>query len=390
MKKTLAVLLAALVCLGACAAESENYTRATADYFNTVSALRISGVSEKKFSEIWEKTNEILDGIEKSASLSKPDSDISRFNRLKFGEETAVSCTTAEMLSAAFYAYKKTDGLYNPCVYPLVDLWGFSYRFTSSSYKKQTPYDRDYVLGSLPPPDEKYIKAFLKLMDFSKIELNKKDGAYYLKKNIPPVTVDGVTYDAKLDLGGIAKGYACDKVMETLKQEGCVFGLFICGQSSIGFLKNTEKQSEYLLEIKKPFGADGGSPHYANAKIKDAMLSSSVPYSKGYKTRNASYYHIIDPNTGWPLSDDYKTHGKTALCSTAIGSNAALCDAFTTGICLMDKEKYSQFLKNNPSIKAIAVFENDENKTDKTRYEALTNIESINMLDNEYILECMY
>ena len=80
-----------------------------------------------------------------------PSSDISRFNQLSFGEEIAVSNYTADMLSAAFYAYEKTGGLYNPCVYPLVDLWGFSYRFNASSYKRNA-LRQGLCFGLLPPP----------------------------------------------------------------------------------------------------------------------------------------------------------------------------------------------------------------------------------------------
>ncbi|MGI6215597.1 MAG: FAD:protein FMN transferase [Christensenellales bacterium] len=388
MKKALVVLLAALLCFNIgpfnfAVSEGEFFTKTTADYFSTVSVLKLSGLSRERFSELWENTKKILEDIEKSASLSMPGSDISRFNQLSSGEEIAVSSYTADMLSAAFYAYEKTGGLYNPCVYPLVDLWGFSYRFNASSYKKEMPYDRDYVSGSLPPPKEKYINAFLDLLDFSKIELTKKDGVYYLKKNMPCVFVDGVKYNAMLDLGGIAKGYACDKVIEMLKEASCSYGLFICGQSSLGFLKNTSQDNNYLLELKKPFGIENSKAYYANTYIKDAMLSSSVPYSKGYSAEGVSYYHIINPNTGFPLSDSKNN----ALCSTAIASNAALCDALTTGICLMDRESFISFLQSNPNIKALAVYESPANKN----YEVISNLDEslINMLSDEYVLKIL-
>lgn len=79
--------------------------------------------------------------------------------------------------------YEKTNGLYDPSVYPLIDLWGFSPRFNSSSYTPVMPYDRLFVAGKLPLPDQEMIEALLPLVGLDGIELLRIGENWFLKKN---------------------------------------------------------------------------------------------------------------------------------------------------------------------------------------------------------------
>ena len=120
----------------------------------------------------------------------------------------------------------KKDGAFNPAVYRLVDLWGFSSRIYSNG-DFGLPYDRpvtaqQFAENGYPLPEQKYVTAFSQKdfvsFDEQAVELTQQDGKYYVTKNVSPVTVDGVEYQQWLDLGGIAKGYVVDGIKQLLQQ----------------------------------------------------------------------------------------------------------------------------------------------------------------------------
>ena len=82
-----------------------------------------------------------------------------------------MSSLTAQLFQIARAAYEDTDGAYDPTVYPLVDLWGFSPRFNRNTYQPTQPYDRAYVDGKLPLPDPAYIEALTRLVGMETIVL---------------------------------------------------------------------------------------------------------------------------------------------------------------------------------------------------------------------------
>ena len=71
----------------------------------------------------------------------------------------------------------KNCGLYDPTVASLVDLFGFTPRFSLRNYRPQTGYDREKVGGVLPLPRESDVQALRSLTDFSYVMIGYRDGA---------------------------------------------------------------------------------------------------------------------------------------------------------------------------------------------------------------------
>lgn len=365
--KILSFLIAVLFILSACVNEktiTAKYSRNTA-IFNTMSTFYVyddftTQKSLDKYETVWQKAQNLLLEIENTMSSLIESSDISKFNELSFGESVKISNMTAEVIKIAKTAYELTDGYFDPTVYPLVDLWGFTPRFSESVFEVTEKYDRERNFdGSYDLPDEKYISAFTKLIGFDKVELsgNESDG-YFLTKNIPSVVVDGITYNAKIDLGGIAKGYACDIVSRLMTSNDYYYGYFSCGTSSIALLKSGSKNAtdEYFqLGIKKPRSTNIEGDTYLSVLSKDISVSSSGDYEKYYKIDGKIYCHIISPKTGYPLNvkENYEENISTV---TLLSDNAALLDALSTAVTLMPIEKAKTFLAEKlPSYKAFIV-----------------------------------
>ncbi|MGI6687656.1 MAG: FAD:protein FMN transferase [Christensenellales bacterium] len=359
----------------------------TMDYFSTVSALFLYCEPEQneQFGNVWSHIKRLLADIDEAVSLSHPDSDISHFNNLGYGEKTAIRPLTAQMLSIAFDVYAQTDGLYDPTVYPLVDLWGFSPRFNLNTYQPSMPYDRAYINGRLPLPDRSHIDALLPLVGLSGIDMYYENGVWYLKKNTPPVTIDGCVIQAQLDFGGIAKGYACDLVKEYLQNQGYTMGYFVCGGSSMAILSHPKEDGLYSLTLGKPRPGKKNVSHYATIAVHNTMLSTSSDNTHAYQFNGIRYCHIINPHTGYPVNmpnDEGIQRGTASI--TLFAQNAARSDALTTALCLMPPQEAFDFIAQHlPQNLAVAALY----QSDIDTIEVITNIteDHISIDDPAYI-----
>ena len=217
--------------------------RQTSVAFGTVSVLRLyedftQQRNNARFERVWSETVDILRELNAVFSPIVPDSDVVRFNNLAYGESISISHHTASVIKIAKEAHAELGGLFDPTVFPLVDLWGFTPRFRTNRFIPLFPYDRPQGRALLPPPE--YIEAFARLVNFDGVILSGCDiTGFRLTKMIPPVVVNGVTYNAGLDFGAIVKGYAVDLVREIMLREGFLFGYFSSGGSSIISIRST-------------------------------------------------------------------------------------------------------------------------------------------------------
>lgn len=391
MKKSRIILslILSLFLLTSCGGSEYFRYKRDVESFNTSSLLYIyddfaKNSAENNFESVWGKIEKTLNEIENAVSVDIEGSDIYRFNNAKYGEKVPVSSLTAKIFIKAKSIYEKSDGKYDPTVFPLVDLWGFSPRF-SNDYKADKPYDRKQNDdGSIPRPNEKYIEAFKNLIGFDNIVLIEENGEYFLVKNIEPVVVDGIYFEAMIDFGGIAKGYAADVALDILKEAGYTQGYFSCGTSSIAFLENGGKSAEdncFELSIRKPRTSNGNGSSYAEIKVKNVCVSSSGDYEKYYEIDGVRYCHIIDPQTGYPINSQ-KSDEAYIMCVTLIGENASELDGLSTAVMTMSLKEAKSFLKKNCIDGVIAYCQNGE-------YKVYTTLDrnGIEIKDADYVIE---
>ncbi|MBP5406271.1 FAD:protein FMN transferase [bacterium] len=138
----------------------------------------------------------------------------------------------------------------------------------------------------------------------------------------------------KIDLGGVAKGYAIDRAGEILKRYGVGnfivnYGgdMLICGNKagkpwSIG-IKNPDNHSEILKKLE--FGSGCGA------------VATSGDYERFFVIEGQTFSHIMNPKTGKPVKD--------AKSVTVVAKNATAADVAATAV--------SVALKNEESVKKI-------------------------------------
>ncbi len=294
-----------------------------------------------------------------------PTSDVYKYNNATFGQVVEISYHTHKMLQLAQQCYLQTDGLFNPCAYRLVDLWGFSsrvftYGLTSGVYSQ--PYDRQFVDGGgYALPSQEYIQAFCNQdfvsFDPTSVALTEQDGKYYVTKNVAPAVVEEngqlQEYQQWLDLGGVAKGYVADLIAQLLEENGLARYYVSIGESSVRMGEDLEEDGHLIVQ------QDAFNPSYSAVgyTFADVGLACSGKYLRNYKVDGVLYNHIINPKTGAP--SNAMAEGVLVAIEDG-GYSATVTDCYATALSNMDEQQLVQFINNNPSLTISALCKNQK------------------------------
>lgn len=340
-----AAITAAIVCAAGCSyivdgIDVSGYAPvalSTYEYFGceTYVAVYTDGASERERLEtLWRE--EILPELEAvdmslSAYSDPSDGSVARFNAAAPGETVEIDGYAYDTLVMCAEVYADTNGAFNPATARSLDLWGFTDRFLNGSYTPTEDYDREDPHTQLP--DEEYVTAFARLAEsFADVELYEKDGRYYAVKPADgSVTVNGKEYSLELELGGIGKGVAADAVAAALERAGFHFGYVSVGGSSLVMLRNAARMTDghngqFDVSVVDPYS--GG--HYYRYYCSGTGVSTSGNYRNYYDYEGVRYSHII--------GTDGVPYDTGIVAASVFGRSAALCDAYTTALCVLGME----------------------------------------------------
>lgn len=286
-----------------------------------------------RIKELADGVYDILEDIEMAISATDENSDVSRFNAAEAGGELEISKIAYEVLSIAKDVYDKTDGYYNPAVYYGVQAFGFnsSARFpkTEDKLPKREVTDKYAELAS----------------HFPEVELDERDGCYFVTKPDATVEVDGEELSLKIDLGGIGKGYAADRVGEHLDKKGFDSAIFNFGGSS--FSAKTYRGGNFKFSFADPRSDGEVEAYMSGVQLKNECVSTSGDYVNYFEINGVRYSHIFDPFTARPVQTGVMT-------ATVIGGSAAENDGYTTAIMAMGADKAIEFIKTYISDRSVA------------------------------------
>lgn len=282
-----------------------------------------------------------------------PHSDINKYNQASQGTKLQVDYHTYKMLAIGREMYDLTSHAFNPAIYRLVDLWGFSSR--TYSYKDESlPYDRKWdffdldmmtgnILFSYPLPDQKYVTAFSTpaFTDFSQsaVTLTEENGNYFVTKNVAPVVVDGVSYEQWLDLGGIAKGYVVDLIKQELSKIGQTRYYVDAGTSSQNYGYARDGENWKLL----PPNSLGRLEPIVGFEVPNRAVSTSGQYNRKYITNGVEYAHIIDGMRGAPAQTGIKSITITVPDDDGSEFWACKADCLSTAMTVLGRDGIVDF-----------------------------------------------
>lgn len=199
----------------------------------------------------------------------------------------------------------QSQGLFNPAIGHLMKTWGYHDEFPPEG----------------PPPADEDIKA----------ALEKKPSMQVL--SFKGVRVRNSNPAIKLDLGGIAKGYALDHVIEHLRALGVRHAIVNTG----GDLKvlGEHRDRHWHIGIRHP--REEGIIAGVDALDGEAIVTSG-DYERYYEFDGKRYHHIIDPRTGYPADKSQSV--------TVIHTDATLADAAATALFIAGPEKWMEIAKS--------------------------------------------
>lgn len=165
---------------------------------------------------------------------------------------------------------RKTDGAFDMTVTPLLELWGF--------------YTQKY---RIPAPQE--IKECLRKVGYRHLLLKDKS-----------LTKD--TAGVKIDLGGIAKGYAIAEALKVLQAQGITSAIIDAG-GDIYALGRKSKNHLWRIGIRNPRGEEGSSSEDIIGYLEAENLSvmGSGDYERFFIKDGVRYCHIFNSKTGYPV-----------------------------------------------------------------------------------------
>ena len=229
--------------------------------------------------------------IDSSMSTYNPDSEVSRVNARAARGPVKISAELFGLLETALEYSRITDGAFD-ITYASV---GFMYDFRARHH-----------------PDEKEIAAALPAVNYHHLLLDRTARSVRF-------TQPGV----RIDLGGIAKGYAVDRGIDILQRLGIKHALVSAGGDSR--IIGDRFGKPWIVGIRHP---DRKDEVIARLPLVDTAISTSGDYERYFDEHGVRYHHIIDPRTGHSAS---AVRSATILAPTATRTDGLSKTAFVLG-----------------------------------------------------------
>lgn len=182
----------------------------------------------------------------------------------------------------------------------------------------------------IKPTEEEVATAKL-LIDYRNIILNKEQlSVAFLKQGV------------KIDLGGIAKGFAVDQSIQHLRDLGIKHALVSAGGDTR--LLGDRLGRAWLVGIRDPANTE---EVIVMLSLQDEALSTSGDYERFFVEDGKKYHHIIHPSTGYSASE--------VRSASILASDSITTDALSTSIFVMGPVKGLELLNGIEGVEGVIV-----------------------------------
>ena len=236
--------------------------------------------------------------VESRMNVYNPRSELSRFNAAPPGEKVPLTADTMRVLHRAkrLHAASETAGAFDVTVRPLLMLW-------KRAGKENTL------------PTKAAIQRARAESKWADITLFDK-------------AAEKAVAGAKVDLGGIAKGYAIDLAIEAMQACGASGGMVDIGGDVRCFgVKPGDKP--WLVGVNDPFNPNG-KRLFASLRVRNGSVCTSGNYERFSIIGAQRFSHIVDPRTGWPVD--------ACPSVTVIAPDATTADAWATALSVLGEK----------------------------------------------------
>ena len=248
--------------------------------------------------------------IDKLMSPFRKDSELSMVNREAADRPVKISRELFDLIERSLYFSRISHG-------------AFDITFSSVGYMY------DYREGVAPSDAD--IKKALPGINYRHIILDRQNS-----------TIRFARQGMRIDLGGIAKGYAVDNSIAILSKMGFHQALVTAGGDSR--ILGDKHGKPWMTGIRDPRKQDES---VVVIPLSDAAISTSGDYERYFMRDGVRYHHILNPKTGKSV--------RGTRSATVIGPDATTTDALSTTLFVLGWEKAMKLLESLPGIDAVII-----------------------------------
>ena len=260
-----------------------------------------------------------INRLEKLFSPTIEQSEIFVINQYAAKQTVTVSKDTFDLIEKAKEYCNITEGAFDITIAPVVKAWGFTEEV------KRVPSDEE-------------IQQKLQLVDNNKLHIDKQNSTVYLEYE-----------NMSIDLGGIAKGYASDKVNEILKKNDVSSAVISLG-GNVSVTGKRPDGTKWRIAVQDPMNSEG---YVGILNVEDTSVITSGVYQRFFEQNGKKYHHIIDTKTGKPTQNGL-------LSVTIVCDNGAMADALSTSVMVAGLQKGSELWRKLDNFGMIVITDSNE------------------------------
>ena len=248
--------------------------------------------------------------IDALMSHYKPESQLSRINRDAATAPVKVDAELAGLIARALEFSELSGGAFD-ITYASV---GYLYDYRERRH-----------------PSEAQIQAALPAISWRHVVVDREAS-----------TVRFLMPGVRIDLGGIAKGYAVDSAAQILRARGIQNASITAGGDTR--ILGDRRGRPWIVGIRHP---DDPNRVIARIPLEDAAISTSGDYEHYFDEGGVRYHHIIDPHTG------KSPVGVRSV--TVIGPEAVITEGLTKSVFVMGPERGLALIETQEDVDAVIV-----------------------------------
>ncbi|TGC09854.1 FAD:protein FMN transferase [Methanolobus halotolerans] len=283
-------------------------TRILMDTTVTISVLS-SGEDEARAS--IEKAFEKIQYVDNLMNNYENSSELSLLN-----EQGTLNNTNPDLIyviNKSKYYSESSQGAFDISIFPILELWK----------SKFSPG------GTYEAPTEEEINETLELVDYSSIRIEDSN-----------ITLD--KEGMMLTLGGVAKGYAVDLAIRSLRDDGVEAGFVNAGGDG-KYIGHKQVGVPWKVGLQNP---DRTEEAIVVMEMEDMAVATSGNYER-YFNDAAKVSHISDPRTGYPSQD--------LISVTVITESAMDADAFATAVFVMGEDDGLEMVERLDGVECLII-----------------------------------
>jgi len=271
-----------------------NTYKETLHMMGTKITLYFKGENAKK---VVTEASRLLTNYEGIFSANSENSPLLQLKKTAFKTPQKVNSELYELIKIGKIHSMTQNSYLNISIGPLIKLWRIGFQEANV-------------------PAHERILEILNLLKAENIILNDENKTvYFLKEGM------------EIDLGAIAKGYFCDKIMSFFKSNDASSAMIDIGGNVLVYGDSPSNCEEWLVGIQNPFLPRGHLA--ASVNIRNQSVVTSGIYERVLENNNKKYHHIFDSKTGYPVDNNIAS-------LTIIADKSLDCDIYTTKLFGLD------------------------------------------------------